>query len=414
MRAPAVLTAVLAALLLASCSTAPSGGSEDGTTVITFAHWGTNAENAALEAMVAAFERSHPDIDVEPTWIQSDYEQKLQTSIAGGRAPTVSQISNTSLAAFAAAYRPVTLDPGDYSAPDIAASMTLEGTAYAVPFAAKTKAMAVNTTVFEEAGVAPPPADAPLTPQQYADLARRVTSGSGAERVYGSAPLRFQGWLTVNGGALYSADGTRCTMGSAIGVQAAEQIIAAQGPDGYAPTRLDAQGQDLLDWLSIGRIAMQPDVGPWDIAKLIALHDPALTLVPVPGEGEPMEVNGLGISTTAVGAQLTAAETFTSFMSADPRAQDLLTTKEASLGVPVVDASTTTFLAVAPGLNLSVFVRAVEQSGITASVRPDVEVRTAFNDALMARTALGSGSQDPAVVLPELQEQCQQTLSAAS
>jgi multiple sugar transport system substrate-binding protein len=414
MRTPTACAVALAALVLTSCSTAPGNAGRDGTTVITFAHWGTNAENATLSAMVTAFEEAHPEIDVQSTWIQSDYEQKLQTAIAGGEAPTVSQISNTSLAAFASTYRPVTLDAGAYYSSDVPASMLIGGTAYALPFAAKTKVMAVNTAVFDRAGVAPPPSDRPLTPQQYADLAHRVTSGSGPDEVYGSAPLRFQGWLTTNGGTLYSADGKRCTMGSPVGVQAAQQIIAAQGPGGYAPSPLDAQGQDLLDWLSIGRIAMQPDVGPWDIAGLVALHDPALVLVPDPGEGEPMEVNGLGVSTTATAEQLTAAEEFTTFMSTDPRAQDLLTTREASLGVPVVEPSVKAFLAVAPELDLSLFVRAVEQAGTTPSVEPDVEIRTALNDALVARTALGSGTEDPATVLPELQQQCQRTLSAAS
>ena len=47
----------------------------------------------------------------------------VQVSMAGGEAPTVSQISNTSLASFADAYREVDLDANDYYSANTAKSM---------------------------------------------------------------------------------------------------------------------------------------------------------------------------------------------------------------------------------------------------------------------------------------------------
>ncbi|WP_049570644.1 extracellular solute-binding protein [Streptomyces sp. SBT349] len=405
---PAAALGVTATLVLSACGGSTEGA--DGSTTISFAYWGSNAESDTLKAMVAAFEDEHPDIDVEPNWIQSDYEQKLQVSIAGGQAPTVAEISHTSLAGFANAFQEVDVDPDAYYAENVPDSMEVDGEHRAVPFVVKTKVMGVNGNVFETAGVPVPSPDTPLSTEEFADLARQVTSGEPPEKVYGSAPVWFWGWLTAEGGAVFNEDGTECTLDSDIAVRTVEYVIDAQAPDGFAPTPLEAEGQDLFDWLSIGRLAMQPDFGPWDIAKLVAVDDPMLDLVPVPGLGAPMEIDGLGISRDATPEETAAAEEFVAFMSTSPEAQDLLTTAESSLGVPVVEDSIDSFLDAAPDRNLQAFVDAVDQSRVMPSVAEEPQIRTDFQNDLTSRTAVGSGDEDPAEVLPELNEACQASL----
>ena len=166
----------------------------------------------------------------------------------------------------------------------------------------------------------------------------------------------------------------------------------------------------MFDWLSIGRLAMQPDFGPWDIAKLTDLDDPAIDLVPVPGDGSLLELNGLGISASASDEEAEAAQTFAEFMSSAPAAQDLLTTSESSLGVPIVEDSVETFLEAAPDINLQAFVDAMDQSIVDPSVAKDVQIRTAFDDVLYSDTALGAGDQDPATVLADFNVTCQSIL----
>ncbi|TDD71219.1 extracellular solute-binding protein [Jiangella aurantiaca] len=409
---PLATMATAAALVLTGCGGAAdeAGGGDD--TTITFAHWGNTQEADTLKAMVAAFEEEHPDVDVELNWIQSDYEQKLQVSIAGGQAPTVSQISNTSLAGFANAYQEVDVDPSAYYSENIPNSMMIDGSYWAVPFVVKTKVMAVNGNVFDAAGVPLPPSDTPMTTDQFAQVAQQLTSGEPPEKVYGSARLWYDGWLIAEGGSFYDQTGTQCMLDSDVAIETARFVIDAQAPDGYAPTQIDAEGQDMFDWLSIGRLAMQPDFGPWDIAKLVAVTDSKLAIVPVPGNGEPMEINGLGISKDATPEEAEAARTFAEFMSTSQAAQDLLTTTESSLGVPVVEASIETFKAAAPELDLQAFVDAVDQSQIQPSVAKDAQIRSDFSNALYSRTALGSGTEDPADVFPELDEQCQSTLDS--
>ncbi|TYB66733.1 hypothetical protein FXF51_16695 [Nonomuraea sp. PA05] len=408
------LTAVTVAsfLALAACGGDPDPATGSGTVTITYAFWGNNDEAATIKSMIAAFEKANPSVKVEANWIQSDYEQKLQTSIAGGDAPTVAQISNTALPSFANAFAPVKVDPGVYYSAAVGKAGNVGGTDYAVPFVAKSKVMAINKAAFESAGLAVPSGSDPMTTADFVAAARKLTSGSGAEKVYGSAPLWYDGWLAAEGGSYYSADGRTCTMGNADGVRAAQVVVGSTKPDGFAPSPADAQGQDMFQWFADGKVAMLPDFGPWNIAKIAALDTSKFLIVPMPGKGEPMEVDSLGIAKSAPEAEVTAAKTFTTFMSTSPDAQKLLASTTSALGVPVIQSSLDAFTSIAPQVNLRAFTDAVTNAVTTAYVKDKVKIESAFSTDLNSRTAIGSGEEDPAVVLPELQAQCQQMLDA--
>ncbi|GAA4564251.1 extracellular solute-binding protein [Planotetraspora kaengkrachanensis] len=412
-KALATVTAAASLLALAACSSEPSGDSAGaGTTTITYAFWGNNDESATIKSMITAFEKANPTIKVEANWIQSDYEQKLQTSIAGGDAPTVAQISNTALPSFANAFTPVQVDSGVYYSQAVAKAGNVGGTDYAVPFVAKSKVMAVNKAMFDSAGITVPSGSAPISTQDFVSAAKKLTSGSGEKKVYGSAPLWYDGWLIAEGGSYYSPDGQTCTMGNADGIRAAQTVVGSTRPDGFAPNPTDAQGQDMFQWFADQKVAMLPDFGPWNIAKIAALDTSKFLIVPMPGKGEPMEVDSLGIAKSATEAEVAAAKTFTKFMSTSPDAQNLLASTTSALGVPVIQGSLESFKAIAPRVNLQAFTDAVTNAVTTPYVKDKVKIESTFSTDLNSRTAIGSGNEDPATVLPELQSQCQQMLDA--
>lgn len=395
---------------LAACSGGSgSGAGGGGKTAISFAFWGNNDEAATIKSMVAAFEKAHPEITVEENWIQGDYEQKLQTAMAGGTAPTVSEISDTSLPSFARAYRTVDVDSGSYYSPAVAKGGDFGGSNYAVPFVAKSKVMAINKSMFTAAGLPVPSDTTPMTPQDFVAAAKKLTKRSGT-KVYGTAPLWFDGWLIAEGGAFLTPDGTKCAMGDATGVLAAQVVGDATKPDGFAPTQAEAQGQDMVQWLADGKIATMTDFGPWNIAKIAALDPARFGLVPVPGKGEPLEIDGLGISKDASDAQATAAKTFAKFMSSDPAAQNQLASTTSALGVPVVQGSVDAFKAVAPKVNLQAFVDAVKNAVPSPHVKNFVAISGKVDNEVSTRTAVGSGHEDPAVALPQIQADCQKML----
>src|SRR4051794_34455430 len=357
------LTAALCVSVAAAtgaCGTTSSSGSGSAKS-ITFAFWGTADEAASWKAIAQAFEKKNPGDKIVPNWIQANYEQKLQTSIAGGTEPNVMLISNTSLAGFTSTFHSVTLKPGDYAAPRIAQSMTIVSTSYAVPLVAKPKVLGINKELFSAAGVQLSSASQPMTMDEFAAAATKLSHGSGNHRVFGSAPLWFNGWLAANGGSFYDAQGKSCTFASPEGIAAANYVIDAARKSHYTPTPEEAQGQDMTAWFAAGRIAMLPDFGPWSIAPFAQLSKPDWTLLPDPGVGEPMEIDGGAISKSASTAQRALAAKFLTFASADPTAQGLLATKKVSVGVPVNPAALSHFTSVLPPeRNLAAFVTAMK------------------------------------------------------
>lgn len=398
----------------AACGTTNSSGSGSAKK-ISFAFWGSADEAASWKAIVKAFEQKNSGETIVPNWIQANYEQKLQTSIAGGTEPNVMLISNTSLAGFTSSFRSVKLTAADYATPRLAQSMTLAGTAYAVPLVAKPKVLALNKDLFRTAGVALPSATTPMTVHEFATTANKLSHGTGKARVFGSAPLWYNGWLSVSGGSFYDAEGKSCTFASPQGIDAANYVIDASRKAHYTPTPEEAQGQDMTAWFAAGRIGMLPDFGPWSIAPFAQLSKPDWTLLPDPGAGEQMEVDGGAISKSASKAQQALATKFLTFASSDPTAQALLATKKVSVGVPVNAAALSRFTAVLPAeRNLAAFVTAMKIEPVGVSVKSDSQIGSQFSTDLNGDTAIGSGSEPPAQVLPKLQEACNATLRAGS
>jgi len=412
-----LVPAALAVLLAAGCATGNAPASSKAadkaadTAEISFSFWGTNSEAASLKAIAAAFEKANPGAKVTTNWIQSDYEQKLQTSIAAGTQSTVMEISNTSLAGFAPSFAEQTVDPSAYVQPNISAALQFQGKYYAMPFAAKPKVMAINTDAFKAAGVPLPSATTPLSLDEFRTIAAKLSHGEGKARVYGSSNLWYRGWLTAAGGGYYNADATECTFGDETGVKTAQYVVDMQ-KNRYAPTSTDIQGQDQAQWFAAGRLATFSDFGPWTVADFAKISKPNWTLVPVPGKGFPMEVDGLGIAKTASGKQLETAKKFVEFASTQQVAQDQLIQGNTALGVPIIAASAPTLEKVLPAeRNLAAFTGALKTGEVGVSVAKEAQLSGDAEKGMTSYTALGTGKDDVAKVLPQLASKCTQALT---
>ncbi|MGW1346128.1 extracellular solute-binding protein [Kribbella sp. NPDC002412] len=403
-----LIPATVAVLLAAGCATSnPPASSDSGDSAdISFSFWGTNSEAASLKAIAAAFEKANPGTKVTTNWIQADYEQKLQTSIAAGTQSTVMEISNTSLAGFAPSFAEQQVDAGKFVQPNISESLKYDGKYYAMPFTAKPKVMAINVDAFKAAGIPLPSATTPLTLEEYRDIAAKLSHGEGKSRVYGASNLWFKGWLTAAGGGFYNADATACTFGDAQGVKTAQYVVDMQ-KDRYAPSSLDVQGQDQAQWFAAGRLGTFSDFGPWTVADFAKISKPNWTLVPVPGKGFPMEVGGLAISKTASGKQLETARKFVEFASSNPDAQNQLIQGNTALGVPIIAESTGTLEKVLPAeRNLAAFTTAMKTGLVSPSVPREAQIAGDADKGITSYTPLGSGKDDVAKILPGLNDKC--------
>ncbi|NEA36662.1 extracellular solute-binding protein [Streptomyces sp. SID13031] len=404
--------AALAALLLAAGCTSSSspatnnagGANENGD--ITFSFWGTNSEAASLKAIAAAFEKVNPGTKVTTNWIQADYEQKIQTSIAAGTQSTVMEISNTSLAGFAPSFAEQQVDAGKFVQPNISEALKFDGKYYATPFTAKPKVMAINVDAFKAAGLPLPSATTPLSLEEFKTIVAKLSHGEGKTRVFGTSNLWFKGWLTAAGGGFYNADATKCTFGDTQGLQTAQYIVDLQ-KDKYAPNSLDIEGQDQAQWFAAGRLGTFSDFGPWTVADFAKISKPNWTLVPVPGKGFPMEVGGLAISKKATGKKAETAKKFVEFASTDPDAQNQLIQGNTALGVPIVAESTATLEKVLPAdRNLAAFTTALKTGLVSPSVPREGQISGDADKGITSYTPLGSGKDDVAKILPGLNDKC--------
>ena len=367
---------------------------------ISIAFWGNNEEAATTKQMIAAFETANPNIQIDENWVQGSYEEKVSTMIAGGTPPDLWQVSQSDLPGFLDAAAPVSLDATVYNSATYVDAMAYNGSIYAIPFVAKPKVMGINVDVFKANNIPIPNLTERMTTQQFQDLAIKLTSGNGDKRIYGSAPLWFGGWLYVFGNTFYNTDGTKVTIGDQSAIDAANFVIDSSNKYHYAPTAVEATGQDMFSWFLSGRVAMYPDFGPWYLPQVKQATQTHWEIVPDPGKGEPLEIDGFAISKDSQSPD--AAKALAMFLSQDTNAQNILGSSPVAVGVPVIPAAAAAFAKSIPDHNIQAFVLAASDSLIAPGNKLDAQISNEFWHEVNSRTALGTGSESPDVVFPEL------------
>ncbi len=145
------------------------------------------------KAVVDAYTAQHPNVKVEIMDLASaDYQDKINIMLSGGDTTdiiTVKDIPGYSAMLTRKQILPLDsyvkasgLDLSVYSGAE--KELTYEGAIYALPFRSDIWILYYNKNLFDKAGVAYPTND--MTWAQYDALARKMTSGTGADKVYGS------------------------------------------------------------------------------------------------------------------------------------------------------------------------------------------------------------------------------------
>lgn len=197
------LAAVLVLTLLAGCggttgsapaSTAapaastPAAASDEPVTM-KWALWDIDA-TAYYQPLIDAYKEQNPNVTIEMVDLGStDYQTVLATQLSGG-ADDLDIITVKDIPGYANLVNLGMLEPlNDYSTNDPSLyggtieQITVDGNYYAVPFRSDFWVVFYNKDLFDAANVAYPTND--MTLDEYDALARQVTSGSGAEKVYG-------------------------------------------------------------------------------------------------------------------------------------------------------------------------------------------------------------------------------------
>ena len=197
----------VAGLLLAGCGGGDSSSS--GKVVLKFFGVAENTDKAS-DAIIAAFEKEHPNIDVQWTGFPEDqYTTKINTALAAGVPPDIGDIYDRNwmrggsvlpLDDVAAKYN-IDLSNwnkaivGDPSRPNTEPSCSYDDKLYCLGSYTGAVMLLYNKDMLDAAGVSPPPAWPPITIDQYVDMACELTDAS--QGVYGTAygdPVTFLPW----------------------------------------------------------------------------------------------------------------------------------------------------------------------------------------------------------------------------
>jgi len=175
----------------AANSTAADSTAGDDSITLTWALWDKDS-TSQWSALADAYTASHPNVTLDMIDLGStDYMTQLATQLAGGNGeldilsikdiPGYSNLINlgvleplnnvitTDTAKFNGVIEQLTADDGNY---------------YAVPFISSFWVVYYNKDLFDAAGVEYPSND--MTLEEFDALARKMTSGEGADKVYGN------------------------------------------------------------------------------------------------------------------------------------------------------------------------------------------------------------------------------------
>nr|WP_244574604.1 sugar ABC transporter substrate-binding protein [Cohaesibacter sp. ES.047] len=168
---------------------------------INWALWDWDA-TAYYKPVIEAFEAKYPDIKVEHTDLGStDYSTMLMTQLSGGGSDLdVVQIKDipgyanlmksNSLVELSDFIKEQGIDTDAFGG--LIEELTVKSGTYGMPFRSDVWILYYNKGLFDKAGVEYPTND--MTWTEYADLARKMTSGMGAKKVYGG---HFHTWRST-------------------------------------------------------------------------------------------------------------------------------------------------------------------------------------------------------------------------
>lgn len=213
--AGAAVAALATTLTLTACSSGSSGDGGDAKATITFSWWGSDERTATTNAVIADFEKTHPNITVkgQPGAIDS-YFDKLATETAAGDAPDVMTLGGAYPQEYGA--RGALLDLSTVSkqldtskfGQSSLSSAVVDGTLYGVPTGGNALGVIANKKIFEAAGV-PLPDDSTWTWEQFVDVANQISAKSpkGTYGVEISVPDILGAYVAQRGTPMFTADG---------------------------------------------------------------------------------------------------------------------------------------------------------------------------------------------------------------
>lgn len=237
-------------------------------TTIQYAFWGNPAALGVEKDIIEEFEKTYPNIKVEPIAVgYNDYHTKLLTLIAGGMAPDVMRIDSFYFADFMKvhALKDITklikrdsIKMESYYQAGLVDSM-YKGKYYGLPWSTAPYYMVVNLKMFNDAGIPLPTNDWKW--DDFIKIAKALTKGEGANRQYGFADdfqmFHLFPWIWGEGGDIFNESRTKFTFNSKVAVNKIQQL-ADLCQQGIFPDPAQFPNAEVLNrWMVNNKVAMR-------------------------------------------------------------------------------------------------------------------------------------------------------------
>ncbi len=263
-----------------SAAQTPSGSGELGGN-ISYMTWGDEAERVLYDQVLKDFMAKNPKVKVNYIYTPGEYNQKLQTMIAGNTAPDVFWLLQSNVMTYASSGACELLDPWIQKNPELTADMVdgllkygqYEGKTYSIPKDWVPIVMYLNEDLFAAANVPLPTSD--WTMENYIDIAKKLTKvENGKTTVWGTeCDTYWAYWMTFAGnyGGQWFKDGKsnfsdpNVIKGLSVLADLINKHKAAPSPATMASQAGEGTGSDQM--FATGKIAMLPS-GRWAVPTL--------------------------------------------------------------------------------------------------------------------------------------------------
>ena len=275
-----MLLAFMMIFIIAGCS---RRGVTAEQTQINFTVMSGAEDVATWELCIEAFHRSNPDIRVfmENTpggW--EGYTQKLNTLFAAGTPPDTGRLASLQKPLYSSLGLTVELsrfierdfNMAEYDA-NVFEQTKVNNGIYGLPQGVYTLVVIYNKDLFDAAGIPYPSLDweNTWTLQEFQDIARRLTVGSGPTKQYGFyaniSPERANSFYYSEGADMFTEDGRTATMDSP-GMISTYNWLVDMIRSEYAPSMLQgARDPPIAEYFMTHRLGMYL-TGQWEMQAL--------------------------------------------------------------------------------------------------------------------------------------------------
>lgn len=326
----------LAALLLSACGGAPAEGEK---AVLRMWVHTNNAFIAGYEALIEAYEKDHPDVDIQLE--NFDYElylQTLQTAMPAGEEADIIQLFGTWTSQYYERLAPVPADVMTieeaqqtfYAAP--IGGFIVDGVLYGMPqeFNCEYGGVLVNQTLYEAAGLTYPPQWKTMDDVLADAKALTQVDESGMQSVAGfhftsadPTAFSFLAGIKQRGGDFWNADRTGFTFNTPEARAQLQWMVDAVKAGVVDPVVFNDSTNFVIDAFFQGKVGIGY-IGTWAIAEGKAnfpdFADQWDYFFLPPFQGDPVFVadSGWGLTVSPNSKHQDIAWDFVKFVTADP------------------------------------------------------------------------------------------------